>query len=49
MVRFEICFDDLTPEAQRRLMDSVGIERPEEANWDIPGFPLVILELEEDI
>lgn len=34
----DIMFDDLTPEAQQRLLDLAGIDSPKEANWDI--FPV---------
>ena len=31
----EIYFDDLTVEAQERLMTEAGIKDPAEANWDV--------------
>ena len=39
---FEITFDDLTPEAQERLLEAAGIESPSEENWDA-GFPVAIV------
>ena len=38
---FEICFEDLTPEAQQRYKDIVGDEVNE-------FIPIAILEFEED-
>lgn len=37
----EICFGDLTPEAQKRLLDGFGICGPEEMNWNV--FPVFVL------
>ena len=47
---YEIYFSDLTPEAQKDLLDFVGIASPEELNWDV--YPIAMLfdfndELEE--
>lgn len=39
---FELYFRDLTPEAQKALLQEAGISRPEEANWDV--FPIDVLE-----
>ena len=44
---FELFFSDLTPEAQQRLLDTVGIKDPKEANWDMDIFPITILEFED--
>jgi len=44
MEQFEINFDDLTPEAQKRLMEIFDTTREDE-NWDI--MPLAIIEREE--
>ena len=30
----EIMFDDLNPEAQKRLLREFGVSSPEEMNWD---------------
>ena len=49
MKRFELSFEDLTKVAQERILKAAGIEKPEDLNWDIPGFPLAIIEFEEDI
>ena len=47
---YEIYFSDLTPEAQKDLLDFVGIASPKELNWDV--YPIAMLfdfsdELEE--
>jgi len=34
MAVFEIYFEDLTPEAQGRLLGAVEISKPSEALWD---------------
>ena len=49
MKTFEIFFSDLNTEAQRNLMDVVGIKDPKEMNWDIDMCPIAILEYEDDI
>lgn len=47
MVSFEIYFSDLTPEAQKGLMELVGITDPSEMNWDVDMCPLAVYETEE--
>ena len=47
MKSFGIYFSDLNEDAQKRLMDEVGIDDPKEMNWDIDMCPLVIFEFEE--
>ena len=42
---FELYFEELKPDAQKRLLDFVGIERPEQLNWDT--FPIVTFERDE--
>ena len=37
----EICFTDLTPEAQQRVLNFLKIKNPEEANLDV--FPLTTI------
>lgn len=53
MEEFEIYFDDLTPEAQQRLLEAFEIESPEEMNWNDRIFPVTTVvkddELEEEI
>ena len=37
---FDIFFSDLNEDAQKRLMDAVGIKDPSEMNWDIDMCPI---------
>jgi hypothetical protein len=39
-LEFEIYFDDLTPEAQQRLLVAFGIKSPDEMNWNNRIFPV---------
>lgn len=51
MCDFEIYFSDLTYGAQQRLMKAVGVEEPEEMNWDMDIFPIAyypILDQEDE-
>ena len=47
MKTFEIYFSDLNTEAQKRLMDIVGISSPSEMNWDIDMCPIAIYDVED--
>ena len=40
-----IFFDDLKPEAQAALLEAAGIDKPEDANWDL--IPLATVDFEE--
>ena len=42
----EIMFDDLTPEAQKRLLEEAGFSKPEDMHWD--EVPVAIFEFRED-
>jgi hypothetical protein len=42
----EIMFDDLTEDAQKRLLDEAGVSKPEEMHWD--EIPVVVVEFRED-
>ncbi|MHC4758029.1 MAG: hypothetical protein ACYTE8_05190 [Planctomycetota bacterium] len=42
----EIMFDDLTEDAQKRLLDEAGVSKPEEMHWD--EIPVVVVEFSED-
>ena len=42
----EIYFTDLTERAQKELLDAMGVETPEEMNWDV--FPIAEVETEVD-
>ena len=37
---FDIYFSDLNEDAQKRLMEAVGIDDPTEMNWDMDILPL---------
>ena len=41
-----IFFNDLTEEAQDRVLKAYDLERPEEMNWDV--FPLVELPIPQE-
>lgn len=45
---FDIYFSDLTEEAQKELMNSIGISDPSEMNWDIDIVPIASYSFEED-
>ena len=38
---FSILFEDLTIDAQKRLLDFIGVEDAGELNWNV--FPLVVI------
>ena len=42
---FEIMFDDLNEEAQKRFLSLFGLERAEDGNWNI--VPLAVFETED--
>lgn len=44
----KIMFDDLTKEAQIRLLEEVGVDDPEEMGWDIKPVAVVTFEEDED-
>lgn len=46
MITIEIYFDDLCQERQKELLEAVGVESPEDMNWDT--FPVAFVDLEED-
>ena len=42
---FEIYFEDLTPEAQKRYLEFMKVESAKDLNMDMPGvFPITIIE-----
>ena len=43
----EIMFNDLTIEAQKRLLDEAGVSRLEEMDWDT--IPVAVVEFREDV
>lgn len=42
----EIMFDDLTPEAQEKLLDEACVSRPEDMYWD--EVPVAVVEFIDD-
>lgn len=47
MDTFELYFNDLTPNAQARLLEAAGIKHPSEMNWD-NIFPITVLYFDDD-
>ena len=41
----EIMFDDLTTQAQERLLEEAGVSKPEDMHWDTS--PVAVVELSE--
>lgn len=46
-VTFNIYFSDLNEDAQKRLLDCVGIKSAQEMNWDMDILPVATLEIEK--
>ena len=49
MKTFEIYFSDLNEDAQKRLLEAVGADKPSDMNWDIDILPIAMYDFEEDI
>lgn len=49
IISFEIFFSDLNEDAQKRLLEAVGIDDPKEMNWDIDMCPIAIYELDKEV
>ena len=47
-VEIPIYFSDLNEEAQKTIMNAVGIENPSEMNWDVDMAPLAYYCVEVD-
>ncbi len=47
MKSFEIYFNDLNEEAQKALLELVGVTDPSEMNWDLDIVPLAIVDFED--
>jgi hypothetical protein len=45
-VEFNIYFSDLNEDAQKRLMEVVGITDPKDMNWDIDMCPIAVYSTE---
>lgn len=48
MNELDIYFSDLTPEAQKRVLDLYGYRNPAEGNLDMDIVPLFILRHDEE-
>ena len=46
VLKMEIMFDDLSYEAQQRLLEEAGVATPEEMDWDTE--PLVVLNFDKE-
>lgn len=43
--KFEIYYEDLTPEAQKRYLEFMKVKSAKDLNMDMPGvFPITIIE-----
>ena len=49
MDSFEIYFNDLNEDAQKRLLDFVGAESAKDMNWDMDILPIAIFDVERNI
>lgn len=43
---FNIYFSDLSEDTQKRLLEMVGAESPEEMNWDMDVVPIATFGIE---
>lgn len=48
MNTFEIYFNDLNEDAQKRLLNAVGAETPADMNWDIDMCPIAMYDFENE-
>jgi hypothetical protein len=44
----DIFFSDFSPEAQEELLDLLGVESPEEGNWDVLPITNIPIDTNED-
>lgn len=49
MKTVDIYFSDLNEDAQKRLLEAVGAESPEEMNWDMDILPIAQYVFEEEV
>ena len=49
MKTFEIYFSDLNEDAQKRLLEAVGVETAADMNWDIDMCPIAMYDFETDV
>jgi len=47
-VEFNIYFSDLNEDAQKRLMEAVGITDPKDMNWDIDMCPIAVYSTQKE-
>jgi len=45
----EIMFDDLTYEAQQRILEEAGVTAPEEMDWDTEPLAVLTFDKEDDV
>lgn len=45
-MKFEIRFEDLTEDAQERILEAFGISSPKEMNWDV--FPITSVAISDE-
>lgn len=48
MKTFEIYFSDLNEDAQKRLLEAVGVETAADMNWDIDICPIAMYDFETE-
>ncbi len=48
MKTFYIYFSSLTDDAQKDLLNLLGIKDPSEMNWDMDVIPLAMVDFEEE-
>lgn len=49
MNTFAIYFSDLNNDAQKRLLEAVGVESAADMNWDMDILPIASYDFEEEI
>ena len=48
MNTFEIYFSYLNEDAQKRLLDAVGVETAADMNWDMDIIPIAVYDFESE-
>jgi len=46
MKTFEIYFSDLNDDAQKRILEMVGVDTPADMNWDMDIIPIAFVDFE---
>ena len=49
LISFEIYFNDLNEDAQKRLLEAVNVKEPRDMNWDINMCPLSIYQVNRNV